>query len=365
MRITAMRLRAYRNYESLDLLPAPGLNVLVGDNAAGKTNVLEAAFLAALGRSHRTRTDAELIKTGADCGSLDVTVATRAGTRSIGVRLSRKDRRRLLIDGASPARSGELMGVLNVVLFAPEDLSLVKDGPAERRRFLSMALCQERPACYYLLQRYGAALRQRNALLRREEAASPDEFLPWEEQLAVTGAGIILARAAFLLRLNEAAKRIHAVISDGSEDLSAAYAPNVPPDDEAALIETIRKRLALERTRDVFRGGTGTGPHRDDMALLINGADARTFGSQGQQRTAVLSLKLAELEILEKSAGEPPVLLLDDVFSELDRARQRLLLSACENAQTFITCTHIDALENAGAVEMKRFDVAQGRITEA
>ena len=364
MQITRLALHNYRNYASLTLSPAPGLNVLVGDNAAGKTNVLESAFLAVIGRSHRTRTDAELVKNGEDAASVDVTADTRAGTREVSVRIPRQGRRKLLIDGAAPGRTGELMGVINAVLFSPEDLSLIKGGPAERRRFVDMALSQEKPGYYYLLQRYGAALRQRNALLKREEAPKDEEFLPWEEQLARSGSGLILARAAFLRRLGETAGRLHDVITDGGEELTLSYMPNVPPDDEKALSDTLRQRLAADRTRDVYRGGTGAGPHRDDIAASISGSDARTFGSQGQQRTAALSLKLAELEILALSTGEKPILLLDDVFSELDRARQRLLITACEGAQTFITCTHIDALENAGAVEMKRYNVRAGTVSE-
>lgn len=365
MQITEVRLQGFRNYASARIAPAPGLNVLVGENAAGKTNVLEAVFLCALGRSHRTPRDAELINTGADAAFVGLVLTTAGGTRDVAVRILRGDRKRISVDGTQLSRSGELMGCLNAVLFAPEDMALVKDGPGERRRFLDMELSQQKPAYYYQLQQYNLALRQRNALLRQAGRPPCSALEPWEEQLARLGASIMASRAELMTELAALAREKHLALSGGRETLSAAYRPGVVPNPSETAGDAILRRLISERERDFIRGSTGAGPHRDDMELLLDGADVRVFGSQGQQRTVVLSLKLSELEILRKARGEPPILLLDDVFSELDRERQRMLLKACTGCQTFITCTHLEEIGEAGAAGMRVYSVQSGAITEA
>lgn len=365
MQITEVRLQGFRNYASARIAPAPGLNVLVGENAAGKTNVLEAVFLCALGRSHRTPRDAELINVAADAALVGLVLTTSGGTRDVAVRILRGDKKRISVDGTQLSRSGELMGCLNAVLFAPEDMALVKDGPGERRRFLDMELSQQKPAYYYQLQQYNLALRQRNALLRQADRPPYSALEPWEEQLARLGASIMASRASLVTELAALAREKHLALSGGKETLSAAYRPSVVPDPSEAAGDAILRRLISERERDFARGSTGAGPHRDDMELLLDGADVRVFGSQGQQRTVVLSLKLSELEILRKARGEPPVLLLDDVFSELDRERQRMLLKACTGCQTFITCTHLEEIAEAGATGMRVYSVRSGAITEA
>ena len=363
MRLTEVRLRGFRNYKALDLVPAPHMNVLIGENAAGKTNVLESLFFGALGKSHRTPRDAELILHGEENASVDLRLETNAGTRTIGIRLSRSGKKRLLIDGRQLSRSGELMGCLNVVLFAPEDLSLVKDGPGERRRFLNMALSQQDPRYYYLLQVYNAALKQRNALLRSEELPPEREFLPWEEQLAGAGSAIRRRREAFCGEIARRAEEIHCQLSQGKERLRVTYRPDaelVGEGDEKALLE----RLAASRRQDAYRGGTATGPHRDDFLVELDGRDARSYGSQGQQRTSVLSLKMAELDMVRELRGESPVLLLDDVFSELDADRRRMLLMRCADAQTFITCTQMDVPDGYPPEDLRILRVCGGALTE-
>ena len=364
MRVQTLRLVNFRNYASLSLRPDPGLCVLTGENAAGKTNILESIFLCALGRSHRTTRDEELIKAEESGGYVGVTVDTLGGTREIEMKLAAGERRKTLIDKHPMGKSGELMGVLNVVMFAPEDLTLVKDGPGERRRFLNMMLSQLRPSYYYALQKYNQALKQRNALLKEAERILPGMMDAWDEQLSVLGAGIMLARAEQVLRLGDVASDLHETLSDGREFLEVTYQPNFPLGEQTDLIDRLRAALGANLERDLRYGSTTVGPHRDDLLLTLDGDDARVYGSQGQQRTTALSLKLAQLEMLREDKGEAPVLLLDDVFSELDKRRQQMLLIAVQGCQTFLTCTHLEQLTDAGAASMQVYEVANGDVLE-
>lgn len=362
MWVSQLQLTNFRNYARLQLQPDAGLCVLTGDNAAGKTNVLEAVFLCALGRSHRTSRDAELIRESEQAGAVALTLHTRGGTRNISCKLMAGERKRVLIDGTALSRSGELLGCLNVVMFAPEDLMLVKGGPGERRRFLDMEISQLRPAYYYTLQQYNVALKQRNALLKAEAETALLE--PWDEQLSRLGAAITAERVQFLSELGGIASRLHVQLSGGRETLLLAYQPNLPDVEPDRLAAAMRERLFDALERDRFRGSTSVGPHRDDVAMALDGSDVRVYGSQGQQRTVVLSLKLSELQIMRQLRGESPVLLLDDVFSELDRRRQRMLLDAVQGCQTFLTCTHLEELSAAGALQMQVYSVSAGNVIE-
>ena len=362
MWVSQLQLTNFRNYARLQLQPDAGLCVLKGDNAAGKTNVLESIFLCAIGRSHRTTRDAELIREAQQFGVVQLSLHTRGGTRSISCKLMAGERKRVLIDGTALSRSGELLGCLNVVMFAPEDLMLVKGGPGERRRFLDMEISQLRPAYYYTLQQYNVALKQRNALLKAEAETALLE--PWDEQLSRLGAAITAERAQFLSELGGIASRLHVQLSGGRETLLLAYQPNLPDAEPDRLAAAMRERLFDALERDRFRGSTSVGPHRDDVAMALDGSDVRVYGSQGQQRTVVLSLKLSELQIMRQLRGESPVLLLDDVFSELDRRRQRMLLDAVQGCQTFLTCTHLEELSAAGALQMQVYSVSAGNVIE-
>lgn len=353
MRIERLKLNDFRNYESLRLAPGRGLNVIVGENAQGKTNAVEAIFLCAFGRSHRTPRDAELIRSGMSGFYVGLDVATAAGSRSIEIKLREGERKQLFVDRLQCERSGDLMGVLNVVMFSPEDLSLIKGGPAERRHFLDMELSQLRPAYYMALQRYNKALRERNALLRPEAVkertgeALRRELYVWDEQLISLGADIMKRRAAFIEKLAGIAAPLHREISGGRETLTLEYDPNVKANGRS-LEDAFADALYGSVAEDIRRGYTTFGPHRDDIAISLSGANVRTYGSQGQQRTAALSMKLSELELLREDRGEPPVLLLDDVLSELDDLRQRALLEAMRDCQSFLTCTGLDGLVRAG-----------------
>ena len=364
MRVNTVKLNRFRSYASLVLKAEPGLNVLTGANGAGKTNILEALFLCAFGRSHRTPRDQELIRLGSEQGMAEISLMTNAGSRVIRAELCATDRKKLFIDGSPLARSGELMGCLNAVMFSPEDLTLVKGAPAERRRFLDMEISQLKPSYYYALQQYNTALKQRNNLLKDPSAAGNEMLELWDEQLSKQGALIMRERAAFCRELREAAGTLHNIMSGGEETLITEYEPDVICENEDDYRAAIAEALIAAIDKDLFRGYTSAGPHRDDLKLTVNGLDARVYASQGQQRTAALSLKLSEIAVIEQLRGEKPVLLLDDVFSELDATRQRLLLTAVEGCQCFITCTGVEELGPMEDRQMQLFSVRDGAVME-
>lgn len=364
MRITRLRLNQYRNYAMLDMKPQSGVNILVGDNAQGKTNAVEAIFLCAFGRSHRTTRDGELIKRGCPGGYVGVEIASLTGGRVVELKLREGEGKKVLIDRQPVARIGELMGVLNVVIFAPEDLALVKGGPSERRRFLDMELSQARPAYFFQLQQYNKALRQRNALLKQDPAeVKPGMLAMWDEQLATLGQAIMGERQRFIDGLSTLAYDLNRRITGGREQLSVFYQPNIPMDSPQGVRESLLQALANGVQEDLRRGYTQAGPHRDDMGIRLGETDVRVYGSQGQQRTAALSIKLSELALLREEKGEAPVLILDDVLSELDQTRRRLLLESVKDCQCFLTCTALDGLEGAEMADVAVWDCTEGNIT--
>ena len=347
MRIEKLQLKNFRNYEQAQLCPAPGITVLYGENAQGKTNLMEAMYLCCVGRSQRTAKDRELVRWGEEAAYVQADVRRADGPRRVGVALfpSEQKKKKITLNGETVKRIGELMGQVNAVLFSPDDLRLVKDGPDARRRFLDMEISQIRPAYFYALQRYVRALNQRNGLLHALQAGKEETLAStlteWDELLATYGASIVDHRLRYLERLSEKARQVHSALSGERETLSLRYAGC------DASAEAIKKILFSARSDDFRRGFTGYGPHLEDYKLFINGKDARAFGSQGQQRTVALSLKLAEIEVMREETSETPILLLDDVMSELDVARRRMLLSYLGGVQTMITCTHLDDLGGA------------------
>ena len=367
MFIQSLRLHDFRSYHQVLLTPPAGVTVFVGENGAGKTNLLEAVHLCCLGRSHRTAFDREMIRAGQETAAVQVRVQRADGVDEVGVRLYsplQKKRKLLYINGKTAARTGELMGHVTCVMFSPEDLDIVRGAPQGRRRFVDMLLSQCGAGYYYALQTYNAALKQRNALLKDPDAAYAGMIEPWDEQLSRLGAAITVERAAFLQELSAIAADLHLQLSDHRETLLLAYQPNLPDADAEQLARAMRERLAENLERDLYRGFTSVGPHRDDVLMMLDGTDVRVYGSQGQQRTTVLSLKLSEIEIVKKLRGEAPVLLLDDVFSELDRRRQQMLLATVQGCQTFLTCTHLEELTAAGAERMQVYSVKDGRVIE-
>lgn len=341
--------------------PCEGVNVLLGNNGQGKTNVLEAMYLVCTGRSHRTRQDRELIRWGAEFAMVGVQAQRRDGSHEVEIVLPTMGRRKIRVSGQEISRSGELMGHVTGVLFSPEDLRTVKDGPAERRRFVDMALSQIRPAYYYALQRYARALKQRNEVLRMN-AAAPSLLATldsWEEQLAAAGAELMRYRRTYIERLSAEAAETHRGIADGREQLEIRYLPSVSDGDD---VQSVLKALFAARENDAWRMTTSVGAHRDDVRIFVNGRDVRVYGSQGQQRTAALSMRLSELTVMHDELKEWPMLMLDDVMSELDPGRRRQLIARLKGIQTFITCT--DAEDLAGAETGKVWRVDNGKCEE-
>lgn len=363
MRVKSLSLSQFRNYEQALIEPDAGVTVFTGPNAQGKTNILEALHLCCLGRSHRTSRDEELIRWGQPCARVGVTTEQRDGTHEVSVSLSRAGRRRKMVRiGARQAeRIGELLGHVCGVLFSPEDLQIVKSGPAERRRFIDMQLSQLRPAYFYALQRAMRTLNQRNALLR-DIARDPSLLATldmWDEQLAQCGALIAENRREAIQRLCALAASAHASLTGGREQLSLRY---LSPFAQAQDVrEAMLSRLHSARGDDLRRMTTSVGIHRDDIGIAIDGKDARLFASQGQQRSAVLSLKLAQLELAMQERGESPVLMLDDVMSELDPSRRRQLIERIDRVQTFVTCTDLSDL--AGARQGAVYRVENGALS--
>ena len=348
MQITEMTLRSYRSYETLHLAFDPGVQIFLGANAQGKTNIIEALYYAAFGRSHRTSSDAELIRVGADGAHIGLSFRRHDVPGELSFTFARGARRRITYAGES-LRQRDLVGILPMVLFSPEDLFLVKGAPALRRRYLDAELSQASPAYYGELLRYTRILKQRNAVLKdiRERLAAPDDLSPWDAQLARSAAYIVTRRIAAVAQLGALSARVQAVLAAGEElalayEIAGAGAEDFAEDDMTeALHVWYNKMLCEGRARDIARAATGVGPHLDDLVLRVGGMSLRSYGSQGQQRTGALALKLAELFYLQENIGEAPILLLDDVMSELDADRRRALLDFIrhEHIQTFITAT--------------------------
>ena len=348
MQITELTLRSYRSYETLHLAFDPGVQIFLGANAQGKTNIIEALYYAAFGRSHRTSSDAELIRVGADGAHIGLSFRRHDVPGELSFTFARGARRRITYAGES-LRQRDLVGLLPMVLFSPEDLFLVKGAPALRRRYLDAELSQASPAYYGELLRYTRILKQRNAVLKdiRERLAVPDDLPPWDAQLAKSAAYIVTRRIAAVAQLGALSARVQAVLAAGEElalayEIAGAGGEDFAEDDMTeALHVWYNKMLCEGRARDIARAATGVGPHLDDLVLRVGGMSLRSYGSQGQQRTGALALKLAELFYLQENIGEAPILLLDDVMSELDADRRRALLDFIrhEHIQTFITAT--------------------------
>ena len=344
MNIYSLKLKDYRNYRELKLTFDPNINVFLGQNAQGKTNVIEAVYYASLGRSHRTHTDNDLIR-WEQPGALVQLGFTRLGVENkLEFQFSREKRRRILLND-HPIRPKELVGSLNTVLFSPEDLFLIKGAPALRRRFLDGEISQASPAYYHELTRYGKIITQRNNLLKkiREHKTGTEMLELWDAQLVDSAVKITWKRLEAVKKLNMLANLMQRRISGNIETLAITYDIHGAAGEYVTndLVSWYNKELVAHRQVDIMRGSTGRGPHLDDIILTVNGINLRSFGSQGQQRTGVLSLKLAELEFLRSETGEYPVLLLDDVMSELDVSRRTKLLEFVrhERIQTMITAT--------------------------
>lgn len=357
MIIRSLEIADYRNYDSLHIDFDSGTNILYGYNAQGKTNILEAIYMSATTKSHKGSKDKDVVNFNKEEAHIRTYLEKEGIETRVDMHLRKNKSKGIAIDGQKIKKAAQLLGLLNVVFFSPEDLSIIKNGPAERRRFVDMELCQLDQFYLYNLNNYNKIVNQRNKLLKDMyfNPSLRDTLNIWDSQLISFGSKIIERRKLFVEQLNEIILEIHRKLSGGRENLMIQYEPDV-------IIEEYDKKLAVNQERDIKLKQTTTGPHRDDFSFLVGDIDIRKFGSQGQQRTAALSLKLSEIELVKKMTKDNPVLLLDDVLSELDSNRQNYLLGTIGNIQTIITCTGLDEFVNNRFEIDKVFHIENGKI---
>lgn len=353
MYIKSLHLKNFRNYDEQSLTFDEKTNVFQGNNAQGKTNLLEALYLFSMGKSFRTHTDTDLIRFGEDYLKAELIFCDRNREHTLEIIVLRERKKQIKINGVTISRLSELMGHLNVVLFYPEELGLVKEGPGVRRRFMDVAISQLRPGYYHTLGRYHRVLDQRNKLIKKIRHSGSDALTDtlsvWNEQLVTYGMDLMSYRQEFMNRLGVLAEKAHFEAS--GEKLALDYKPGF--ETKEAFLEKLTSGLS----RELEQGYTLYGPHREDFGIYINDAEAKVFGSQGQQRSAVVSLKLAQADLLFEEYGEYPVLLLDDIMSELDQSRRAYLAGKIPGKQVFITCTELDS----SLPEGKLFTVSKGK----
>lgn len=357
MIIKSIKLEHFRNYDSLNLDFEKGTNILYGDNAQGKTNVLEAIYLSATTKSHKGSKDREIINFEKEEAHIRTILDKEGMEYRVDMHLRKNKSKGIAINGQPIKKAADLIGLLNVVFFSPEDLSIIKNGPSERRKFVDMELFQIDKYYLYNLNQYNKIINQRNKLLKEfyQNNDLNETLQVWNMQLVSYGNQIIRRRETFVEQLNEIIYEIHKNLSGGKEELKIVYEPNVIEDE-------FERKLKISQERDIKLKMTSVGPHRDDFCFMVNDIDIRKYGSQGQQRTAALSLKLAEIELIKKVTGDSPVLLLDDVLSELDSHRQNYLLNNIGDIQTIITCTGLDEFINNRFEIDKIFKVSNGII---
>ncbi|QSO50868.1 DNA replication/repair protein RecF [Alicyclobacillus curvatus] len=368
MKIDRLTLENFRNYETGDVVLKDGVNVFIGENAQGKTNALEAIYFLAMGKSHRTAKDSECILSTADKASVRGEITVKGNPHVLQVEIT-PNGKRASVNGVSQSKMTDFLGHFQVVLFAPEDLQLVKGSPGVRRRFIDMELGQTHPKYLYHLTQYNHVLQQRNTLLK-QSTVDWDYIAVFDEQLAEHGAEVTLRRRRFIEEMKKYARDIHENIARGRESLHIAYQPSIralddgAPDSVKALTDHYLGLLHAKRQQDFQTGHTTVGPHRDDMVFFIDDKPVQSFASQGQQRTVALSIRLAEIEFIYHEVGDYPVLLLDDVLSELDDHRQtNLVISMHEKVQTIITTTSLAPFHGMLEGQMRLFHVHSGIIT--
>jgi DNA replication and repair protein RecF len=368
MFLQSLQLKQFRNYREQWVDFSAPKTILVGDNAQGKSNLLEAVELLATLRSHRALRDRELVQENEPTGEIAAILERDSGTIDMTITLRNSGRRTVSLNGEALRRQLDFLGLLNAVQFSSLDLDLVRGGPGERRNWLDTLLMQLEPVYAYILQQYNTVLRQRNAFLKHNEPGSDlTQLAIWDAQLAAIGARVIRRRSRVIGRIAPLAQVWHQAISSSAETLEVRYAPNVgtEDDDPAVVQQAFLERLQLRAIAEQHQGTTLVGPHRDEVEFLINQTPARQYGSQGQQRTLVLALKLAELKLIEAVVGEPPLLLLDDVLAELDLTRQNKLLETIQDRfQTLITTTHLGSFDSLWLKSSQILTVRSGQIVE-
>lgn len=361
MIIRSLKLKNYRNYDLLDMTFDPKTNILYGDNAQGKTNILEALYLTGTTKSHRGTKDRDMIQFGHDESHLETIVEKKGATFQIDMHLKKNSPKGIAIDKIPIRRASELFGIVQFVFFSPEDLNIIKDGPAGRRRFIDLELSQFDKIYLSNLSNYNRIINQRNSLLK--DLYGQEHLLEtldiWDMQLAAYGTKILERRREFVEQVNEIISDIHFKLTGGRERIRLIY-------EESRGNLTFEQALRKYRERDIRMKSTTVGPHRDDLCFMSNDEiDIRKFGSQGQQRTAALSLKLSEIELVKRIINDTPILLLDDVLSELDKHRQNYLLESIHDIQTVITCTGLDEFVNNRFSINRIFHIKNGNAAKA
>lgn len=369
MYLKNLQLHHFRNYADADVEFSPSINVLIGENAQGKTNLLESIYVLAMTRSHRTNNDKELIEFSQDASQVSGVVERQLGPLKLELDIGKRGKK-AKANHIEKARLSEYLGQLNVILFAPEDLALVKGAPTVRRRFIDMEFGQISPKYLHDLTQYRSILKQRNRYLKQLQTKEADDKVYLDvlsEQLAAVGGAIITQRIKFLSELEKYAQQLHQSITQGRERLTFEYESAVKNDDELSEIEAAQALMDLytrNQQKEIFQGTTLYGVHRDDVRFLLNGKNVQTYGSQGQQRTTALSVKLAEIDLMKNQTGEYPILLLDDVLSELDGTRQTHLLKTIQDkVQTFLTTPGLSDVARNLIHEPKIFYIQDGKIS--
>jgi DNA replication and repair protein RecF len=361
MYLKEITLQNFRNYKEERVCFHPKVNIITGKNAQGKTNLLESLYIMSLGKSFRTNRDTEMIGFGEEYCKVSSSSFKDGKNLDIEIVIS-KEGKQLKIDGLKTSKNIDLLENVYMVIFSPEDLKIVKDEPEKRRKFVDRELCQLKPVYYRNLSRYKKILQQRNSLLKQQDVRE-DILSVWNEELAEYGSKIILERKGFIEKLNLISKEISKGITNGKEELALFYESSIPCRETLAQQKEIfMTKLNSSLKNDLFRRNTSFGPHKDDIKICVKDIDIRHYGSQGQQRTAALSLKLAEIRLIQEETGEDPILLLDDVLSELDAERQNFLIHSLAEVQLFITTTEISDELRSNLPEGQTFSVEKGAV---
>lgn len=359
MKIESLKLKNFRNYELLSLGFDKSTNIFYGDNAQGKTNILEAVYLSGTTKSHRGTKDKDMIQFGANESHIETIVEKNGIKYQIDMHLKKNSPKGIAINKIPIRKASELFGIINIVFFSPEDLNIIKNGPGERRRFIDLELSQLDKVYLNNLSNYNRIVNQRNHLLKEIDynKGALETLDIWDMQLIQCGNKIVERRQKFIEEINKIISNIHKKLTGNREDIKIVYEPS-----NGAL--SFEQALLKNKEKDLRIKSTSVGPHRDDIAFLVSDIDIRKYGSQGQQRTAALSLKLSEIELVKQSIHDTPVLLLDDVLSELDKHRQNYLLDSIHDIQTLITCTGVDEFVNHRFSINKVFHVQNGQVTK-
>lgn len=362
MYIKTLTLTDFRNYKEESFEFSDGINILTGANAQGKTNMAEALFYLCTGYSPKAVREKQLIRAGAERAKIYGNAVSKVGNVSVEATLTVSGEKEIKVNGAKVSKMGDLFGNINSVFFNPSELKLVQESPEDRRRFMNISLSQMSKQYFYALCRYNKILAQRNNLLKSFDRAMIADTLPvWDLQMSKEASKIFYMRNKFIADLAPIAKQIHAELSGG--EVLKISPENAIKGDEQEIADLMYIQLRESYEKDLKLGFTNVGPHREDIKFVLNGTDVRHYGSQGQQRTVALSIKLAEVELFKNNFGEYPVLILDDVLSELDRKRQRMLFKRINGVQTILTATHIESALLKG-LEHVKFTIENGRVTK-